>query len=245
MAEKSNAPGTTGSPAAQTSASGASGNVGGKPPIGIPAAASVPAFGGNRGGKPRDDGLVPGSREALAADKEKDAKRKRDARAAERVVKPPPLPSAPANGNGPVAPAINGAGALPGAAPGVQSDAVPWDPAALRPLLEELIDGSEQSRVQKRQERAKAVGLPDRIVKELASGATYPAAAKRALALSGSNGTAKLMNSLGISGKYSDVAIAATALTAIIVSNKRSDAKFEELIAEFKKAQGPKTNGKP
>ncbi|HXC34256.1 MAG TPA: hypothetical protein VNV43_00160 [Candidatus Acidoferrales bacterium] len=91
-------------------------------------------------------------------------------------------------------------------------------------------------------ERAKAVGLPDRTVKELASGATYPAAAKRALALSGSNGTAKLMNSLGVSGKYSDVAIAVTALTAIAVSNKRSDAKFEEMIAEFKKAQGPKTN---
>jgi hypothetical protein len=239
---KSNAPGTTGSTSPQTSASGASGNLGGKPPPGIPAASSVAAFGGNRGGKPRKDGLVPGSPEAEAADKAIDAERKRQARAAQKLADPPPLPSAPANGSGPVAPPINGAGALPGAAPGVQSDAVPWDPAALRPLLEELIEGAEQSRVHKRLERAKAVGLPDRTVKELASGATYPAAAKRALALSGSNGTAKLMNSLGVSGKYSDVAIAVTALTAIAVSNKRSDAKFEEMIAEFKKAQGPKTN---
>jgi hypothetical protein len=53
------------------------------------------------------------------------------------------------------------------------------------------------------------------------------------------------MNSLGVSGKYSDAAIALTALTAIVVSNKRSDAKFEEMIAEFKKAQAPKPAGKP
>jgi hypothetical protein len=48
------------------------------------------------------------------------------------------------------------------------------------------------------------------------------------------------MNSLGVSGKYSDVAIAATALGAILIQNRRSDEKFEEIIAEFKKGQGPK-----
>lgn len=53
------------------------------------------------------------------------------------------------------------------------------------------------------------------------------------------------MNSLGVSGKYSDVAIALTALTAIVVSNKRSDAKLDEMIAEFKKAQAPKPATKP
>jgi hypothetical protein len=243
MVSQANKTPGAGSTPAQPGAGSASGSVAAKPPAGIPAAASVAAFGGLRGGKPRDDGLVPGSPEALAADKDKDAKRKRDDRAAKKLADPQPLPSAPANGVHTVSPALNGAAALPGTAPIVQE--IPWDPAALRPLLEELIDGAEQGRAEKRRARAAAVGLPDRVVKEVTAGAVYPAAAKRALALSGSNGTAKLMNSLGVSGKYSDVAIAATALTAIMVSNRRSDAKFEELITEFKKAQKPGANGKP
>ncbi|MGH8022226.1 MAG: hypothetical protein ACRED1_01490 [Limisphaerales bacterium] len=112
-------------------------------------------------------------------------------------------------------------------------------------MLEELIEGAEQARIAKRRGRAVAVGLPDRIVKEVAGDANYPGAAKRALALSGSNSAAKLLNELGVSGKYSDAAIAGTALAAILLANRRSDAHFEQLIAEFKKAQGPKAATKP
>ena len=204
------------------------------------AVASVPAFGGNRGGKPREDGLVPGSSEAAQADKDKDARRKRDDRAAKNKNNPPALPSAlPPVLNSTIAPAAGASPGTPGPAP-LQSDAVPWDPAAIRPLLEEIINGTEQSRIQDRRSKAAAVGLPDKVVKEVASLASYPDAAKRALALSGSSATAKAMNSLGISGKYSDAAIASTALIAIMVSNRRSDEKFEEMIAEFKKGQAPK-----
>lgn len=57
--------------------------------------------------------------------------------------------------------------------------------------------------------------------------------------MSGANATAKILNGLGVSGKYSDAAIATTALIAILISNRRSDARFEELITEFKKQSQP------
>ena len=241
MAEKTGSTVSTGSQASSPVAGQQNGGSPGRVAPGVSAASSVPAFGGNRGGKSRRDGLAPGSQAAKEADRKRDAERKRLAREeAARLAEPPPLPSAAETGNGSLPPPVNGlAPGAPGAVP-VQSDVVPWDPGTIRPLLEELINGSEQSRVQKRKTRAVAVGLPDRIVKEVAGDANYPDAAKRALALSGANGTAKILNGLGVSGKYSDAAIASTALIAILISNRRSDARFEEMIAEFKKSQVPK-----
>jgi len=201
----------------------------------------VPPVEKSRGGRPRKDGLPAGSPEAKTADLRNDRDRKKEERG---VFEPAPLPAAGPGLAGPTAPPVNGAAVAPGVPGPVQSDVVPWDPATLRPLLEELIEGAEQSRIQKRKTRAVAVGLPDRTAKELAGDAAYPGAAKRALALSGANGTAKILNGLGVSGKYSDAAIASTALIAILISNRRSDARFEELIAEFKKQKQP-TPAKP
>ena len=113
----------------------------------------------------------------------------------------------------------------------------PWEAGTLRPLFEQLIEGGEEARVEKRRVKATAAKLPDKIVKEIVSDAHFPGAAKRAFVLSGPNATAKALNSFGISGKYSDAAIAMTALVAIVVHGKRSDAKLDELIAEFKKSK--------
>jgi hypothetical protein len=120
---------------------------------------------------------------------------------------------------------------------------VPWEAATLRPLFEQLIEGAEEACVEKRRVKALSAGLPDKVVKEIVSDAHYPGAAKRALALSGPNATAKALNSWGVSGKYSDAAIAMTAVMAIVIHDKRSNAKLDELIAEFKKAKGTEPEG--
>src|SRR5581483_9808460 len=62
------------------------------------AAATAVKHGGLKGGRRRDDGLVPGSKEAVAADRERDAERKRRERDARRGD-PPALPSASVPGN--------------------------------------------------------------------------------------------------------------------------------------------------
>jgi len=67
------------------------------PPALIPPApgakVTAPLFGGYRGGRKRKDGLVPGSPEALAADREKDRLRKERQREREgAAAEPPPLP---------------------------------------------------------------------------------------------------------------------------------------------------------
>src|SRR5262245_14939824 len=116
----------------------------GKPPVKTSALASVPDFGGNRGGRGRKDGLAPGSSQATEADKKKDRERKQTARAAAaKLVEPPPLPSALQGGVDTTA-AQPGSEPLGGtAAPG--APVVPWDPATLRPLFEELIEAIEES----------------------------------------------------------------------------------------------------
>jgi hypothetical protein len=156
------------------------------------------------------------------------------------VANPPALPSPAARGVDPGPSPVAGAVSLPGSAPGVSSGPVPWDPGTLKPLFEQIIDGAEQSRISGRKDRAAAVGLPDNVVKAATAGAEFPGSAKTALAVSGSNATAKILNSLGVSGKYSDAAIAATAIAAIIIQCKRSDEKFEELIAEYKNSTAAK-----
>jgi len=147
---------------------------------------------------------------------------------------------APGPGSGPAPqPGVPGGDGAVLPAPGNPLETiVPWESGTLRPLFEQLIEGAEEARVEGRRVKATTAGLPEKHVKDIAIDARFPATAKRALVLSGPNATARLLNQIGISGKYSDAAIAGTALVAILIQSRRSDAKFDELIREFKKAQG-------
>ncbi len=193
----------------------------------------MPAFGGNRGGKPRKDGLPPGSPQADEADRKADTERKRLARQnSAQLAEPAPLPALAAPGPGPepappgaVVPAAPGEGAAP-------EPVVPWDPATLRPLFEELIEGAEESRVQKFRNMATEGGLPDKLVQEIARDAKYPPMAKRTMSITAPNVTAKAFNRIGLSGKYSDEAILATALIANLVKGRRLQAKLQKLIEQ-------------
>jgi hypothetical protein len=97
-------------------------NGGGKPvpppaPVAAAPSESVKLFGGHKGGgKKRADGLVAGSPEAIAADKEKNAARMREKRAQEKAAAlPPALPSAPAPATNPALPPAGDSGPVPAA----------------------------------------------------------------------------------------------------------------------------------
>ena len=109
----------------------------------------VELFGGLRGGRKRKDGLVPGSPEALAADREKDAARKREARERDRLANPDVIPSAlPSSAPATAAPAQNAAappadnlGAL--AVP-ESFEAISWHSKDVEPLVNELVELTEE-----------------------------------------------------------------------------------------------------
>jgi hypothetical protein len=240
MAEKIRPATPAGNGASSTMAEKPTGSDVPKSAPGIPAAASVPAFGGNRGGKARKDGLAPGSQAAKEADRKRDAERKRLAREeAARVAEPPPLPSAVQTENGSVPPPANSlvAGAPGPAAP--EDAPVPWDPASLRPLFEELIEGAEESRVNKLRSMATKAALPDKLVAEIARDAKYSPTCKRTMILTAPNVTAKAMNRIGISGKYSDEAILLTAVIGNFIQGRRLQGKLQKLIEQVNKQKQP------
>ncbi|MGO8839478.1 MAG: hypothetical protein ACLP7I_12100 [Limisphaerales bacterium] len=75
-------------------------------------------------------------------------------------------------------------------------------------------------------------GLPDKLVQEIARDAKYPPMAKRTMSITAPNVTAKAFNRIGLSGKYSDEAILATALIANLVKGRRLQAKLQKLIEQ-------------
>src|SRR5579862_2754249 len=83
-------PGAPGGPAPAPVGNGNPANKAGVAPVPTHAAASVPLYGGNRGGKKRRDGLVPGSPEALEADRKADRDRKQQERDSKRRLAPQP-----------------------------------------------------------------------------------------------------------------------------------------------------------
>jgi hypothetical protein len=197
---------------------------------------TVPLFGGNRGGKARRDGLVPGSPEAVAADKKRERERKRKVRerdAAVKLVEPPPLPSA--------APGVPGAAPPPpGAlAPGLPGEALPpgeqiilWDPELFKPLVREAVEATEAARVKRLQEVAEKAALPGKLVKLIADDAKYVPAFKSSLNITAPRTLAKLLNRTGVSGKWSDEALCTLSLIAIWMHGKRVESRLEKLIAD-------------
>jgi hypothetical protein len=120
---------------------------------------------------------------------------------------------------------------VPGQGP-APDPVIPWDPATLRPLFEELIEGAEEGRVEKLRAMAIKGGLPDKLVTEVARDAKYSPVVKRTMVLTAPNVTAKAFNRIGISGKYSDEAILATALVSNLVQSRRLQAKLQKLIEQ-------------
>ena len=209
------------------------------PPVAASAAASVPLFGGNRGGKKRGDGLAPGSAEAIQADRDKEAKRKRDERAQRRnLVEPPPLPSAlpgVADPNAPP-PGVLGTG-VP--AEGDQPE-IPWDPELFKPIVKEALELSEKRAIQNSKETAEMAGLTKELVRQIMADAQYAPTWKSIIQLTAPRLAAKAMNHSGIPGQFSDEALCALSVLALWVSSKRQDARVAEIIEQHKKNEESK-----
>ena len=228
--------GSTASPLPGTAPSGQPTNVA----VGGSALASVPKFGGNRGGKPRTDGLVPGSPEALAADRAKDAERKRAERAKLRASSPPPLPSAlPTGSNSPDAQSDNqGTGV---SAP-ISTD-VPWVTDDIRPLLDELIPLLEQESIESRAQRAREGNLPTKVVAEIEKDARWKEFTKLGLSRGGSEILIKWLNRLGVSTANKGEITFALAFVHMLLHNRKIDRRIDTMIQEMSPAQ-PQPNDK-
>jgi hypothetical protein len=202
----------------------------------------VPLFGGHRGYKRREDGLVPGSPEAIEADRKKDRERKARAAAAKKaVVEPAPLPSASPGALGPVPPAGHSLAAAP---VGEVAPAVPWLPEMLKPLTDELIDAAEERRVGKFTELAREAKLSEKIVKEIGSDSEFPAVAKKGLSLSLPKVVSKWLNKLGISAENEPEITLTSSLVAIWLQGRKLEERLVKL-AETAKANPPPAAPQP
>lgn len=199
----------------------------------VPASVSVPLFGGFRGKQKRRDGLVAGSPEAAAADREKDRQRKQRAREAQRASEPPPLPAYP---DGAPPPAGVGAPAPAAAVPGLGDPAlvgapVPWDAQTLDPIFRQLIPTIELSLATSLTSRATKAKLPGEVIAEVRKDAAWPAPTKRAVEIAAPRVAAKWLNRSGLSAEYQDEVLLGTAAAAILAQHSMILRKLDKVIA--------------
>lgn len=195
----------------------------------------MPKFGGLRGAKPRKDGLVPGSPEAVEADRKRDAARKRDERAALAAQIPPaPLPSALQGSQSPSQPSFVPLGSD---APGQSGPVVtPWNAEDLQSITSELIDAMEDAREERYVERCREAKLPETVAKEIGRDARLPAVSKKGLNLSAPRVAAKWLNKAGIDSEHKDELVLAGCLTAIFAQGRQLTKRLEKLISSEQSA---------
>ena len=190
-----------------------------------------PLFGGNVGKRVRADGFKAGSPEALAADRLKEAARKRAERAAKSAVTtPPPLPA-----SGAVLPAtVQGAADPAGVVAGgeIIDPVVVWTPADFRDCAPELVELAEAWRIDAHTKRAAEGKLPRRVVDEIAKDAAFPPGSKRSLSTSSPVTLAKMFNAMRVPVTLKSVITVAPALVYIIVRDLKTGANINRLIAD-------------
>jgi phage terminase large subunit GpA-like protein len=174
----------------------------------------------------------------VAADRKKDADRKRAAREVAAKLRPEPaaLPSAVPSAT--PAPA-NGLAVAPGSA--VDPAFVPWQADIIKPLVEDLLQAAEDGRVAQFAAKCKQLGDMPKLVKEIEADAHFPKAAKVLLTTSLPRLAAKWLNKSGISAEYQDELAVATAILLIIKHDRSTNAKLDELIAQTKSRKTPES----
>ncbi len=239
-AEGSRAPAAPGAAAHAPVAGSGPANKSGNAAAASGAVASVPLFGGNRGGKRRRDGLVPGSQEALEADRKTDKERKQKIReSAHRLAPQPALPSVlPSNADSGAA-LVNGEG-IPAAVAPVEQPPVLWEPGLLTDVVAEGVEWSEKRRIQKFREAAQAAQLPEALVRKITSDAQYVPAFKVTAIKRGPPAIAKLLNRLGISAEYSDEGLFLFSVAALCYQGWRLESELQEMIEQHKAAAASK-----
>ena len=195
----------------------------------------MPAFGGNRGGKRREDGLAPGSAEAIAADRDKEAARKRKERAERaRLAQPPPLPAAGESAPGAMAPAMPGQQPVLVAA--VPSTFVAWEAEKLKRLTDQVLDTIEDLDVDSFVKVATAGKLPDPVLKKLAKDSRWHPVGKGMLKSSAPRLAAKYLNKTGISAEYQEEMEFSGGAVLILKQRNALMKELREMVAELKAA---------
>lgn len=218
-------------------------------PAPTPAAVTAPLFGGYVGGRPRKDGLKPGSPEALAADREKDRLRKARSAAAARAsaaaANPAPLPAAVPGSTPPPAPGVGTGPSLP---PAGVAGPLPWEAGTLKPLFDQLIPAVEVLTVRAVTDRADKARLPVAVVKEIERDAAWNEPAKKAIAVAAPQVAAKWLNKSGLSAENQPELVLGTAVAALLVHQNKVLSRLDKLIAAntaAAKAEEKKPEAKP
>ena len=226
-------------PAPQPAPAVAGGGPAGPPTSPAPppsASNTAPLFGGFRGGRPRKDGLKPGSPEALAADRENDRLRKERTRARARTENPPTLPPASGGAAPPPLPAVGADPGIEGGAPGI---VVPWDQSTLKPLFDQLIPTLENLTVAQITSRAAKARLPKDVLAEVEKDARWAEPARKAVAISAPQVAAKWLNKSGISAENQAELVLGTAVASILTGHVMLMRKLDKLIASQATAPPP------
>lgn len=179
--------------------------------------------GGLRGGKPRKDGLVPGSAEAQQADRKKDKLRKR----AERGD-PPALPSA-----GPVESPPEATAAPLGAVPGPEgAPVVPWLAEDLKEASDLLVDVVEEIRADAFESKCIEAHIPAVTVKELLADRKWPDKPKTGVQRALARVSAKWLNRFHVPSGAQDELILVGCAAALIKHDHAAMKRLDELIAK-------------
>ena len=188
---------------------------------------TAPLFGGLRGGRKRKDGLVPGSSQAIEADREKDRLRKENQRKREQAAADPTaLPTAGlANESSPAPGAVAGNLDTEGIPP------LPWDAKMLAPLFEQLVPTIEELTVNQIASRAAKARIPADIIREIEVDAKWSKPAKKAIELSAPQVAAKWLNKTGISAENQAEVILFTAISSILASHVMLVRRLDQLAA--------------
>ena len=199
----------------------------------VPAVASVPLFGGLRGGRPRKDGLKPGSEEAKAADRAADAERKRLARERERASQPPLLPAAPGAGPSPAP------GATPPEAADVPAvDGAPfvgvelWSAEDAAPLATETLEMIETLEVEAL--RTKIERLSEPVAREVEKDLAWNKPAKKSIGRGSAALLAKGLNAAGVSKSTGELLNLVPGLALLLAQRRGLHRRLDQLLAAAK-----------
>jgi len=188
-------------------------------------------FGGLRGGRPRLDGLPPGSEAAKKADRDKHAKEMRDIRAAERKAsRPLPAMVVPVKDAGTAPPDR----LQPDLVAQVAAPVVAWQADALKPLTDELIAAWEDSHVQKMRTLAGEARFPIDVVNKIGKDSNFPPVGKKSLQIGLPRVSAKWLNKAGVSAEWEPEVVTLQGFILIQMHNSRQYAELQKLIEEQK-----------
>jgi len=206
----------------------------------------VARLNGLRGGRPRKDGLIPGSPEAKERDN-KDAKdrmqRLRDNRRASTL---PPLPAAPTPEPGQPPSATNPAQTIPvDFAGGVPAPVIGWTPADLQPVVENAIAVGEEWDALDNRKILEPLGLDAAAQSRILSPTRWPQSAKLGLQKGGAESLSEIFNITGVPTGIKKHLLSLPAAAYLFQHIKESKGELKKLVAEEMRKKRGETKPEP